>query len=71
MAKSTISIDDRRLKQAVKEVLREKLEQDRSWLQGVIEEVLEDIALAEAIRQGRTGKLVSRAAVFRVLQGKE
>ena len=71
MAKSTISIDDRQLRQAVKDVLREKLSQDRGWLQGVIEELLEDIALEEAIRQGRSGKFVSRAAVFRVLQGKE
>ena len=71
MAKSPITIDERQLKQAVKEVLREKLAHDRAWLQGLVEEVLEDIAMTEAIRQGRTGKLVSRASVFRVLQGKD
>ena len=71
MTKTTVAIDDRQMKQAVKEVLREKLAHDPRWLREVIAEVLEDAALVAAIRHGRTSKFVARAAVFRALEGKK
>ncbi len=71
MARTTVPIDDRQIKQAVKEVLREKFAHDPEWLREVVAEVLEDMAMAKAIRLGRTSMFVSRAEVFRMLDGKE
>jgi hypothetical protein len=64
----TNTIDNRRLKQALKEVVREKLRRNPRWLREVVAEVLEDMALSEAIRRGRASKLVSRDKVFRTLE---
>jgi hypothetical protein len=71
VARTNGVLDDRRLKQAVKEVLAEKFAQDREWLHGVVAEVLEDMAMAEAIRQGRKSKFVRRDQVFHILEGAE
>jgi hypothetical protein len=56
------------IKAALKEALTETLQEQRDWLHEVILEVLEDFALAEAVREGRETKPASRREVFRVLQ---
>ena len=48
------------LKQAMKEAMAETLHEEREFLHDVFAEVLEDFALAEAIREGRETKLVER-----------
>lgn len=58
------------LKQALKDALVETLQEQRGLLQDVFAEVLEDFALAEAIREGRQTGLVDRDEVFQVLQRK-
>jgi hypothetical protein len=57
------------LKQALKEALVETLQEQRELLHDVFAEVLEDFALAEAIREGQKTKQASRKEVFRILQG--
>ena len=61
---------ERILKRALKEALVETLHEQRELLHEVFAEVLEDFALAEAIREGQKTKGASRDAVFRVLQGR-
>ena len=56
------------LKQAMKEAIAETLHEDREFLHEVFAEVLEDFAMAEAIREGRETKLVERVEVLRILQ---
>ena len=56
------------LKQAMKEAMAETLHEEREFLHDVFAEVLEDFALAEAIREGRETKLVERDEVLRILQ---
>jgi hypothetical protein len=56
------------LKQAVKEALSETLYEQREFLHEVFAEVLEDFALAGAIRDGRDTKLVERGDVLQILQ---
>jgi hypothetical protein len=56
------------LKQALKEALAETLHEQRGSLQEVFAEVLEDFALAEAVREGLETKVASRDEVFRMLQ---
>jgi hypothetical protein len=56
------------LKQAIKEALAETLQEQRELLHEVFAEVLEDFALAEAIREGQESKGATRDEVFRILQ---
>jgi hypothetical protein len=58
------------LKQALKEALAETLHEQRELLHEVFAEVLEDFALAEAIREGRQTERVERDEVFDILDGK-
>jgi DNA gyrase/topoisomerase IV subunit B len=55
---------------ALKEALTETLQEQRDLLHEVFAEVLEDFALAEAIREGQKTKRATREEVFRVLRGK-
>lgn len=58
------------MKQALKEALTETLHEQRQLLHEVFAEVLEDFALAEAIREGRQTERVERDEVFEVLEGR-
>ena len=68
MARTTIADDS--LKQALKVALSEAFQEQRGLLREVFSEVLEDFALAEAIRQGQKTKMVKRNEVIRILSGK-
>ena len=57
-------------KQALKEVLAETLHEQRELLHEVFAEVLEDFAMAEAVREGLQSQRIERAEVFDVLEGK-
>ena len=56
------------LKEALKEALIETLQEQRALLHEIFAEVLEDFALAEAIRAGRKTEATSREEVFRALR---
>jgi hypothetical protein len=58
------------LKDVVKEALAETLHEQRELFQEMFAEVLEDFALAEAIREGQLTKRATREDVFRVLRAK-
>lgn len=64
-------LSDQRLKQTFKDALMELLHEERDSLREVLAEVVEDLVLAEAIRDGQGSEPVDRDAVFRVLEGKE
>ena len=57
------------LKQAMKEALTETLIEQQDLFRGVFYEVLEDIALSEAIREGEETELVDREQIFETLKG--
>jgi hypothetical protein len=57
------------LKRALKEALVETLQEQRELLHDVFTEVLEEFALAEAIREGRKTKIATRDEVFDILRG--
>ena len=56
------------LKQALKEALVETLQEQRELLHEIFAEVLEDFALAEAIREGQKTRSASREEVFHILR---
>jgi len=64
-----VPLDDARLKALFKKALTEVLEERKDLLRDVIEETLEDIALARAIEAGQRTAEVSRSEVFSVLEG--
>ena len=67
MAEVTLSQDS--LKHMLKDAFAEALREERQLLQEVFTEVLEDIALADAIREARSTKLVPRDQITRALNG--
>jgi hypothetical protein len=66
---ATATFDEEKLKNLVKSALVEALKEHRDLVQEIVEEALEDIALAHAIEQGLGGESVSRDEVFAVLEG--
>lgn len=63
------TFDDEKLKDLVKSALVEVLEERRDLVRDIVEEAMEDFALARAIEQGLGGESVSRDEVFAVLEG--
>jgi len=64
---SEARLENQDLKAVLKEALAETLHEEREFLHGILSEVLEDIALAEGIRQGGESEHVSRGEVMRML----
>ncbi len=64
-----VPLDDERLKDLFKTALLEVLEERKDVLRDLIEETLEDIALARAIEQGQRTEEASRSEVFSILEG--
>ena len=64
------AFDNEALKKALKEALAETLHEERALLRDVFAEVLEDFALAEAIREGQQTESIERTEVFDILEGK-
>lgn len=60
---------DRKLKKVLKEALTETLHEQRELLQDIFAEVLDEITLAEAIREGQKTHRATREEVFQILQG--
>jgi hypothetical protein len=64
-------LNEHTLKQTLKEALVETLQEQRGLLHEVFAEVLEDFALAGAVREGQQSNSATREEVFRVLRGNE
>ena len=57
------------LKEIFKQAFAELLQERKNLLYDVFTEVLEDIALANAIKEGEETEIVSREQVFKILEG--
>jgi hypothetical protein len=66
MAESGI---DPALRQEIKRAVAEALREQHDMLQEVFLEVLEDVGLREAIREGRASEEVDREQIFELLEG--
>lgn len=62
------SIDEGKLKDLFKAAVIEALEERRDLVKDIVEEAMEDIALARAIEEGVSGESVSRDQVFALLE---
>ncbi len=63
-------LDERKIKELMKEALVEVLEDRKEVIYDILSEVVEDIALVHAIRQGEGTEVVSKKEVFGILEGR-
>ncbi len=63
-------IENNELKIAFKAALLEILEEHRDLFSNIIQEVMEDMAFSNAIKEGETSETISRNEVFKFLEGK-
>lgn len=64
-----LTSDEGRIKQLMKEALIEALQEQKGVFHDLIIEAIEDIALANAIRQGADTESVSRKEIYDILKG--
>jgi hypothetical protein len=57
------------LRLLLKELLREMFTQERDLLAELIYEVMEDVAMAKAIAEGKNSENVGRDEIFALLEG--
>jgi hypothetical protein len=55
----------------MKEALIQSLREDRDLFRDLLAEVIEDVSLANAIREGEKTRPVKRDAVLKVLRGRK
>ena len=62
------SIDEAKLKDLLKSAVTEALEEHRELLKDIVEEAIEDMALARAIDEGLATEATPREEVFAILE---
>ncbi|MEM7795093.1 MAG: hypothetical protein AAF579_11680 [Cyanobacteria bacterium P01_C01_bin.118] len=68
---SGATLDSTQLKEVIKAALVEILQEQRGLLYDLITEVMEDIALAKAIDEGKDSEQVDRNEIFSMLETAE
>ena len=68
---SEITLEESKLKELLKTALVELLQEQKEVFSDLLAEIIEDIALEKAIREGENTDTVSRDAIFKLLEGKE
>jgi len=66
---ATAALDEKRLRGIVKAALVDAFKENRDLMQDIVEEAIEDIAIARLIEHGLQTKPVSRKKVFSILEG--
>ena len=66
---ATAALDEKKLRGIVKAALIDSFKENRDLMQDIVEEALEDIAIARAVEQGLETRTVSRKKVFSILEG--
>ncbi len=62
-----LSVSDEKMKELMKEAIVELIQEKNDLLFAVILEVIEEIGLVKAIKEGEKGENVDRETLFRVL----
>jgi len=62
------SLDEAKIKEILKQAILELFQEQRDLLYDLFAEVLEDLALVNAIKEGESSETVSRAEVFQILE---
>jgi hypothetical protein len=64
-----LTISEKQVKELLKEALIELMEEKRGLFSEVMLEAIEEIGLANAIREGRQGEFVSEDQILTILRG--
>jgi len=62
-------LDEVRIKELFKEAMLELFQERRDLFQDLFIEIIEDMALIDAIKEGEATETVSREEVFEILEG--
>ncbi|MBD2516307.1 hypothetical protein H6G93_15050 [Nostoc sp. FACHB-973] len=62
-----INLDDIKLKELLKTAIVEVLQEQKEVFYDLLAEIIEDIALEKAIKEGENTETVSREAIFQIL----
>ncbi len=63
-----LSIDEKKLKDLLKETLIEVIEQKKDLFHDIVAEAIEDIAITNAIKEGESTESISREEVFNIIE---
>lgn len=66
-----INLDEIKLKELLKAAIVEVLQEQKEVFSDLFTEIIEDIALEKAIKEGEKTELVSREAIFKILETKK
>jgi hypothetical protein len=66
-----INLDEIKLKELLKAAIVEVLQEQKEVFSDLFAEIIEDIALEKAIKEGEKTELVSREAIFKILESKK
>lgn len=62
-----INLDEHKLKEILKTAIMELLQEQKEVFSNLFSEIIEDIALEKAIKEGENTETVSREAIFKIL----
>ena len=65
-----LNLDSDKIKQIFKSALVEVIQENQEVFSDLFAEIIEDIALERAIKEGEETEKVSREAIFNILQNK-
>ena len=65
---SVLSIDEERVKELLKQALVEVIQERREIIYELLAEVIEDLALVNAIEEGKSTPGIRRAEVMQILE---
>ena len=64
-----LTLNDTSTKKILKEVMLELMNERQDLFYDIMREIIEDIGLANAIREGRQDEFVSEAEILTILEG--
>ena len=64
---TTLSLEDRHMKDLIKQALLELFQERRDLFHDLFEELLEDVGLANDMREGESSEIVSEQEVMKAL----
>ncbi|PAX45785.1 hypothetical protein [Brunnivagina elsteri] len=62
-----LNLDEDKIKQIFKTAIVEVIQEQKEVFSDLLTEIIEDIALEKAIKEGESTEIVSREAIFKIL----
>ncbi|BAY79642.1 hypothetical protein NIES25_61270 (plasmid) [Nostoc linckia NIES-25] len=66
-----LNLDEEKIKQLFKTALTEVIQEQKEVFADLLAEIIEDIALEKAIKEGEDTETVSREAIFNIFKNKK